>query len=173
MLLTTAVVLFLTVGTVTAARERFRAQAQANGQQEVPSVDTRARGRANFRLNKDGSALIYRLNVARLENARFAHIHLGPEGSNGPIVAFLRRDRVDGPVNGRYAEGQITAADLLGPLAGQPLSALVAAIEAGNTYVNVHTDTNPAGEIRGQIDERGDMDDDHSDHDMDNMDDMD
>lgn len=153
-LLVTIFALFLTVGTVTATREFFRAQAHADGHQEVPSVDTRARGRANFRLKKDGSALIYRLNVSRLSNARFAHIHLGPEGSNGPIVAFLRKDRVDGPVKGRYAEGEITAADLLGPLAGQPLSALVEAIEAGNTYINVHTDLNPAGEIRGQIEER-------------------
>jgi hypothetical protein len=49
------------------------------------------------------------------------------------------------------ATGTITAADLVGPLAGQPLSALVDAMEAGETYVNVHTSQFPAGEIRGQI----------------------
>ncbi|MBC8077514.1 MAG: CHRD domain-containing protein [Chloroflexales bacterium] len=162
-LLATAFALLLTVGTVTATREYLRARAHADGHQEVPSVDTRARGRANFRLKRDGSALVYRLNVSRLENVRFAHIHLGPEGSNGPIVAFLRKDRVDGPVKGRYAEGELTAADLIGPLAGQPLSALVEAIEAGNTYTNVHTDAHPAGEIRGQIVERDSDDDDDDD----------
>lgn len=145
--------LFVLVGTASAARERLRAFAAADGMQEVPAVDTRATGRGAFKMNKDGTALEYKLNVRRLENARFAHIHLGAQGSNGPVVAFLRADRVDGPVKGRYAEGEITADELLGPLAGQPLSALLEAIEAGNTYINVHTDAHPAGEIRGQIDE--------------------
>lgn len=148
-LLTMLCALFLVVGTAVASRERY--EASARGDQEVPEVMTDARGEAAFRLNKDGTVLKYRLNVRRLENARFAHIHLGAEGSNGPIVAFLRKDRVDGPVRGRYAEGELTAADLIGPLAGQPLSALIEAIEAGNTYINVHTDAHPAGEIRGQI----------------------
>ena len=60
-------------------------------------------------------------------------------------------------------EGTITAADLRGALAGQPLSALVAAIQAGLAYGNVHTDDGvapgntgpgdfPGGEIRGQLD---------------------
>ena len=35
--------------------------------------------------------------------------------------------------------GTITGASLIGALAGQPLSALVSHIQAGNAYVNVHT----------------------------------
>jgi hypothetical protein len=56
----------------------------------------------------------------------------------------------------------ITAADLVGPLAGQPLSALVTELRSGNAYANVHTndglgDPNtgpgdfPGGEIRAQL----------------------
>ena len=65
-------------------------------------------------------------------------------------------------MNGVLAEGTVTAADLIGPLAGQTLSSLMAQIAAGNVYVNVHTNdgiggvnTGPgdfaSGEIRGQI----------------------
>jgi len=141
--------LFVMVGTVGAARDHFRAH--ATGAQEVPGVVTLAQGQATFKLNEDGTAIEYKLNVANLENVRFAHIHLAPAGQNGAVVAFLRRDRIDGPVNGRYAAGTLTAANLVGPLAGQPLSALLTAMEAGNAYINVHTDAHPAGEVRGQI----------------------
>jgi hypothetical protein len=54
-------------------------------------------------------------------------------------------------VNGILVEGTATAADVSGPLAGD-LDALIAAMRAGDTYVNVHTVEFRPGEIRGQID---------------------
>lgn len=38
-----------------------------------------------------------------------------------------------------------------GPIVGKSLSAMIKEIRSGNTYVNVHTNQNPNGEIRGQI----------------------
>ena len=49
------------------------------------------------------------------------------------------------------AEGTITAGDLTGPLLGSALADLIEQIREGNTYVNVHTEANRLGEIRGQI----------------------
>jgi hypothetical protein len=49
------------------------------------------------------------------------------------------------------AEGVITAAELVGPLAGGELQDLLARMRAGDTYVNAHTTQYPPGEIRGQI----------------------
>jgi len=79
-------------------------------------------------------------------------------------VAFLYGPAAPGGgrSDGVLAEGTITAANLVGPLAGHPLSDLIAAMEAGNAYVNVHTNDGvappntgpgdiPGGEVRGQI----------------------
>lgn len=139
-------------------------RAHLSARDEVPSNASLAQGQAIFHLSSDGTQLDYKLNAANIDNVVFAHIHLGPPGVNGPVVAFLHGPAAPG--GGRFSgvldQGTITAADLIGPLTGQDLTALVDAIRAGNTYVNVHTDDGvapggtgpgdlPAGEIRGQI----------------------
>jgi CHRD domain len=142
--------------------------AHLSGDEEVPLRETLAQGQAVFHLSEDGTQLSYLLIVANIENVVAAHIHVGPVGENGPVVAFLFGPAAPGggQVEGVLAKGTITEDDLDGPLAGQPLSALIDAMRAGNTYVNVHTNdgidpTNtgpgdfPGGEIRGQIDPKG------------------
>jgi hypothetical protein len=135
--------------------------------------DSRARGNAVFQLSQDGTELTYQLIVANIENVFQAHIHQGPAGTNGPIVVWLYPSTSPpagptggGRIDGVIATGTITAANMIGPLTGQPFSALIAEIKSGNTYVNVHTNdgvapTNtgpgdfPGGEIRGQLEHRG------------------
>lgn len=138
--------------------------AQLSGGEEVPARDSRARGNALFGLGAAGSELHYKLIVANIDNVVASHIHLGPAGVNGPVVAFLYGPAAPGGgrTDGVLAEGTITAASLVGPLAGHPLGDLIAAMEAGNAYVNVHTNDGvdppntgpgdfPGGEVRGQI----------------------
>jgi len=135
-----------------------------SGAQEVPAAETLAWGEATFTLLPDRETIQYRLVVANIWNVVASHIHLGPAGVNGPVVAFLYgpADPAGGRMDGVLATGVITAAKLVGPLAGQPLSALVEAMQTGNAYVNVHTSDGvadeagpagdyPGGEIRGQI----------------------
>ena len=139
--------------------------AQLSAAEEVPANESLARGQTILSLSSDGTELEYRLIVANLENPVAAHIHLAPAGENGAVVAFLYGPAApgSGQTSGVIATGTITADDLVGPLADQPLSELIEAIEAGDAYVNVHTNdgvapvTNepgdiPGGEIRGQID---------------------
>ena len=123
------------------------------GDEEVPPVDSDAKGAAIFRTSNDETELNYRLIVANIEDVTAAHIHLAPRGENGDIVAFLFNPETptDGREFGILAEGNITSADLVGPLEGSTLSELIDEMEAGNTYVNVHTVEHPSGEIRGQI----------------------
>ena len=138
--------------------------APLSGGEEVPANASKARGNATFDLSADGTQITYRLIASNIENAFMAHIHLGPVGANGPVVAFLFGPVAPGGgrTDGVLSTGTIAAANLIGPLTGQPLSALVDAMRAGNTYVNVHTNDGvappntgpgdiPGGEIRGQI----------------------
>jgi hypothetical protein len=141
----------------------------ASGDFEVPFRDTQAQGQAIFNLSKDGTSLDYKLIASNIDNVFMAHIHMAPAGSNGPIVVWLAPSTAPAPGplgSGRHdgvlAEGTITATNLVGPLAGQPLSALLAALDGGNAYVNVHTNDGdatpnegpgdfPGGEIRGNF----------------------
>jgi hypothetical protein len=134
------------------------------GAEEVPVRECPGQGQAVFNLSKDGTELKYKLIASNIDNVVAAHIHIGVFGVNGPVVLFLAESFAPGggSQNGILGQGTATAANLVGPLAGMPLSVLVAAMEGGGAYVNVHTNdgvapTNtgcgdfPGGEIRGQI----------------------
>lgn len=152
------------VGTSYATHNRRVFVEQLRGKNEVPPVETPARGVAIFVINPDETEIRYRLLNSFLPNAVGAHIHLAPEGVNGPIVVTLySAPPGQGTMHGTLSSGFITADDLEGSLAGMPLSALLAAMRSGNAYVNVHTNDGidpantgpgdfPGGEMRGQID---------------------
>lgn len=127
-------------------------RAALTGGEEVPSVTTTASGTSQFTLSRTNDTLFVNITVNGLSNVRFGHFHTGARGVNGGVVAFL----VDPPTlagvqNGRIGKQFITAADLSGTLANQPFSALLDQMRAGNIYVNLHTDANPGGELRGQV----------------------
>jgi hypothetical protein len=76
-------------------------------------------------------------------------------------------------VTGQIAEGQFNSANFAGPLQGRQLDDLIALMQNGTAYVNVHTEQNPNGEIRGtvQLDDNDDVfegDDDNGGGDDDN-----
>jgi hypothetical protein len=78
-----------------------------------------------------------------------AHIHLGAKGVNGPAVAFLFGPATD-PVGAIHPTGNIKAANLVGPLAGN-WKGLTDAMAKGELYVNIHTVASPGGALRVQI----------------------
>jgi hypothetical protein len=147
--------------TVSAQPSTFRAV--LSGGDEVPARDTAARGVATFRLDAGGTELGFRLVVANIENVFAAHIHCGVAGVNGPVgVTLFMGAPGGGRTDGVLAAGSVTAPDP-GNLCGWvDLDDVVAALESGNAYVNVHTDDGidpantgpgdfPGGEIRGQV----------------------
>jgi hypothetical protein len=128
------------------------------GDQESPAVDTLAQGQAIFKLSDDGTTLHYKLIASNIVDITQAHIHLRANAGapNGGIVVWLYPSApplklIPGRHDGELAEGDITAANFVNALAGQPMSALVAALDSGLAYANVHTSANPPGEIRGNL----------------------
>ncbi len=125
------------------------------GNNEVPPSNSTATGQANFTLSADGLSFHYVVQVTNITNATMSHIHAGNATTNGGIVVLLfpipPATAKVGSFTGILAEGDFTAANLTGTLAGQPLSTLIAMMNNGTTYVNVHTTQFPGGEIRGQI----------------------
>jgi hypothetical protein len=158
------IVALLVVGTLGVAATMAGAShggfhATLSGSDEVPAISTTGAGSfaATLADTRLGPAIRYRLEYSGLEGmAMAAHIHFGQEDVNGGIVAFLcgGGGKPDCPQSG-IVTGLVTADDVIGP-AGQGIAAgefdeAVAAMEAGLTYVNVHTDKHPGGEIRGQV----------------------
>jgi hypothetical protein len=155
------VLALLAVASPASAGDNF--VATLSGEEEVPARDTRAVGVATFKLRQDAAALLFKVNVANIDNVVAGHIHCGAVGVNGPVgVTLFMGAPAGGAVNGTLAEGTITAPDPGNGCGWTDLAAVLAAIESGNTYVNVHTNDGvppantgpgdfPGGEIRGQI----------------------
>ena len=122
-----------------------------NGKNEVPShADVTATGISGFIVNSGNSKVWYQIEAEGLNGVTQAHIHSGKVGENGPVVATLFKGNKD-TVNGALVHGSITADKLEGPLKGKSISDLIDLFDDASAYVNVHTETFPDGEIRGQI----------------------
>lgn len=133
-------------------------RAKLTGAEEVPPVDTDARGEVKFKVNESQTEIKFELELkdaTDILGAAGAHIHCAPVGSNGPIVAFLA-----GPVTGGFdgnveIKATLTAANITNPACGATIEELVTSMRNGNTYVNAHSPAHQGGEIRGQIREVG------------------
>ena len=116
------------------------------GSEEVPPVQTEATGVIGISLMPDSVG--YSINATNIDGVTAGHVHLGKKGENGPVVATLFK--YDSPINEVSENGTITADKLEGPMAGKQLSDYLTAGAAGMLYINIHTERNPNGEIRGQ-----------------------
>lgn len=140
--------------------------AALSGDAEIPKINTQATGEAIFESNAQAAAIggaaaaasspgdqiSYKINVKNIDEVTAAHIHMGNTDENGPIIVTLFKPQTPtGEINGELVSGTITAQNFEGPLKDKQVSDLVDLFDAGQAYVNVHTLTNPNGEIRGII----------------------
>ena len=120
-------------------------RAVLSGAQENPPVGTGGRGAASVTVQPGGAAMTFTLEVSALSNITAAHIHSGTPGVNGPILFTLSPGPFASPLS-----GTLTASDF-DESAGMTFAEAVRAIREGRTYVNVHTERHPDGEIRGHL----------------------
>ena len=132
---------------------KYPYKAQLSGQDEVPAVETSATGEAEFTVPANDT-IKYRVNVTGITNASAAHIHMGKAGENGDVIVDLLNTPTSKDKDTAYGmifRGNFSDSGLKGPMQGKTLDDLTAAMESGDTYVNVHTAAHQDGEIRGQL----------------------
>lgn len=107
------------------------------GAEEVPGPgDPDGSGTAVVSVNPSAERLCYELTAEGIAPATAAHVHDGPAGTAGPIVAGLT------PPSDGSSSGCVTAdKTLLKDIKKNPVE----------YYVNVHNPEFPAGAIRGQL----------------------
>lgn len=120
-------------------------------------IDSPAQGLTVLQQNAADDTVSYQIRVQGLADMTMTHIHVASEpGSDGPPAVWLHPGAppatlIPGEFNGLLAQGEFSAADFVGPLAGLSLTDLWVAIAEGRAYVNIHTESAPGGEIRGTL----------------------
>ena len=142
----------LTVGSCTddvgpTTKERF--VASLSGANETPIVTTSAIATAEFTVFNEIPGVFFKLNVTGpfTDSVTAAHIH-GPADPGTPagvIVNLFTGPTTDPAITGTLAEGVLPTPSRI------TFDSVLVLLRAGKAYVNIHTKTNPAGEIRGQI----------------------
>jgi hypothetical protein len=105
-----------------------------SGDNEVPPVETSAEGQGTITISDD-MKVSGSVKTTGVEGT-MAHIHEAAAGKNGPVIIPLKK----GP-DGEW----------MVPPDAKLTDAQYKAYKAGDLYVNVHSEANKGGEIRGQL----------------------
>jgi hypothetical protein len=125
---------FLIWGVARADQVNFKAD--LSGASEVPPVTTAGKGTATAALDTAAKTLTWTVTYSGLSGpATAGHIHgpAAPGANAGVLVPFS--GGLTSPI-----KGSATLTD-----------AQISDLEAGRTYINLHTADNKGGEIRGQL----------------------
>lgn len=122
------------------ARGTYKVGATLTVKAEVPAPEGAAGATGTFtgsyKENASGAGVLtWKLSFSRLSGAATgAHIHMGKPGVAGAVIV---------PLCGPCTSGKTGKATVS--------KSVIAALEGGKAYVNVHTTKNAGGEIRGQV----------------------
>jgi len=123
-----------------ACAARFRIPVTLSGAQQVPAVMTAGTGTGRIVIDTITRRITVTANFRNLSSATSAgHIHRAAAGANGPIII---------PLVGGIG---VTTGRMTVPAGTKLTAAQLRALMTNRLYLNIHTATNPNGEIRGQI----------------------
>jgi hypothetical protein len=169
----TALIIVIGAGAAWAHNNRRAIRETLLGVQEVPVVSTTGSGTFRAEISRDGDEIEYTLTFRNLEgDVRQSHIHIAPPQNTGNIVLWLCQTAANPAPAGtnppqcfntlagesprsNTVSGVLRASDVIpqasNGIAANELEEVLQLINAGKTYVNVHSAFIPAGEIRSQI----------------------
>ena len=114
--------------------EIVKMKAEMKGATEVPPTTSKGTGSVTATYDTASKKLSWKGSYKDLSGpATMAHFHSGEAGKNGPVVVPISPNA--SPFEGSATLTDSQAAELMG----------------GKWYVNVHTEANKGGEIRGQV----------------------
>ena len=139
-----------------------RFQAELRNSEEVPATNSSSSGNFEIEFNEARDQAAFMLNVYNGTAVEEAHIHCGPRGSNGPVVATLFGNVPGGfNVHGTLSDFTLTDANIAAIPSSNASSScnipvetvgdVLQLINRGEAYVNVHDAAHPSGAIRGQL----------------------
>jgi hypothetical protein len=120
-----------------ALAETINFKANMNASTEVPPTTSKGAGAVTATFDTASKTLSWKGTYSDLSGpATAAHFHAGEAGKNGGVVIpIFSGAAAKSPFEGTAVLTDAQAAELL----------------AGKWYVNIHTEANKAGEIRGQV----------------------
>jgi hypothetical protein len=140
-----------------ASGQTFTLTATLTGANETPApgLNTGAFGSATIVVDMGARTVGYNVSVYNLPSGIVAsHIHVGAAGTAGPVVVNFSVPATasnDFSYSGTVKDTEFIINTNTSNLGIRSADDMFQAILGGNAYVNVHSQANPAGEIRGQL----------------------
>jgi len=126
----------IAIGAGPAFADKMAMKATLNGASEVPPNTTAGKGAADITYDTASKMLSWKVTYSGLTGAATAaHFHGPAEAGKNAGVAVPIPNIAKSPAEGSATLTDAQAADLV----------------AGKYYVNIHTEANKGGEIRGQV----------------------
>lgn len=144
--------MFVLAAEGTAQAQVVRFTANLSGNQETPAVLTGAFGSATVSIDLGTGTLRWSIDVFNMPSGtNNAHFHVGGPGVAGPTVVNVQFPaQISNDFN---LSGEATAANLM-PRADQGIRSwddFIQSLLGGQMYLNIHSNVNGGGEIRGQV----------------------